>query len=60
MQELSKKFCRFSDWNSFIMREAIPELTKVDAMFSNHIKGVCNVLVEGASSAMVERLNGKI
>ena len=29
-------------------------------MFSNHIKGVCNALVESASNAMAERLNGKI
>lgn len=51
---------RFSDWNSFVMWEAIPELTKVAVMFSNHIKGVCNALVETISNAMAERLNGKI
>lgn len=51
---------RFSDWNSFVMWEAIPELTKVAVMFSNHIKGVCNSLVETISNAMAERLNGKI
>ena len=53
-------FSRFSDWNSFVMWEATPELTKVATMFSNHIKGVCNALVESASNAMAERLNGKI
>ena len=51
---------RFSDWNSFVIWEAIPELTKVANMFSNHIKGVCNALVESVSNAMAERLNGKI
>lgn len=53
-------FNRFSDWNSFVIWEAIPELTKVAIMFSNHIAGVCNALVESASNAMAERLNGKI
>jgi transposase len=51
---------RFSDWNSFVIWEAIPELTKVAKMFSNHIKGLCNALVESVSNAMAERLNGKI
>jgi transposase len=51
---------RFSDWNSFVMWEQIPELTKVAVMFQNHIKGVCNALVESTSNAMAERLNGKI
>ena len=51
---------RFSDWNSFVLWEAIPELSKVATMFSNHIQGVCNALVETASNAMAERLNGKI
>ena len=36
------------------------ELTKVAKMFSNHIRGVCNALVESASNAMAERLNGEI
>lgn len=53
-------FGRFSDWNSFVNWERIPELTKVAKMFSNHIRGVCNALVESASNAMAERLNGKI
>jgi transposase len=51
---------RFSDWNSFVIWEAIPELTKVAKMFSNHIKGVCYVFVESVSNTMAERLNGKI
>jgi transposase len=51
---------RFSDWNSFVLWEGIPELTKVAKMFSNHIQGVCNALVEKTSNAMAERLNGKI
>ena len=29
-------------------------------MFTNHIVGVCNALVETLSNAMAERLNGKI
>ena len=33
---------------------------KVAKMFTNHIKGVCNALVENISNAMAERLNGKI
>jgi transposase len=53
-------FNRFSEWNSFVIWEAIPELTKVAKMFSNHLRGVCNALVENASNAMAERLNGKI
>ena len=59
-KDYQEAFNRFSDWNSFVVWEAIPELTKVANMFSNHIKGVCNALVESASNAMAERLNGKI
>lgn len=59
-KDYQEAFSRFSDWNSFVVWEAIPELTKVATMFSNHIKGVCNALVESASNAMAERLNGKI
>lgn len=51
---------RLSDWNSFVLWEGIPELTKVARMFTNHITGVCNALVEKTSNAMAERLNGKI
>ena len=51
---------RFSEWNSFVVWEAIPELCKVAKMFSNHMSGVCNALVEKISNAMAERLNGKI
>ncbi len=29
-------------------------------MFTNHIVGVCNALVETISNAIAERLNGKI
>lgn len=59
-KDYQEAFKRFSDWNSFVMWEAIPELTKVAVMFSNHIKGVCNALIETISNAMAERLNGKI
>ena len=59
-RDYNEAFSRFSDWNSFVMWEAIPELTKVATMFSNHITGVCNALVETSSNAMAERLNGKI
>lgn len=59
-KDYQEAFSRFSDWNSFVIWEAIPELTKVATMFSNHINGVCNALVESASNAMAERLNGKI
>lgn len=51
---------RFSDWNSFVLWEGIPEICKVARMFTNHIRGVCNALVEKTSNAMAERLNGKI
>ena len=51
---------RFSDWVSFCNWENIPEISKVTKMFSNHIVGVCNALVETLSNAMAERLNGKI
>lgn len=53
-------FKRFSDWSDFCIWEGIPEIVKVVNMFKNHIKGVCNALVETASNAMAERLNGKI
>lgn len=59
-KDFQEAFGRFSDWNSFVIWEAIPELSKVAKMFSNHIQGVCNALVETASNAMAERLNGKI
>jgi transposase len=53
-------FNRYSDWVSFCNWEEIPEISKVTKMFSNHIVGVCNALVETLSNAMAERLNGKI
>jgi transposase len=59
-KDYQEAFSRFSDWNSFVVWEAIPELTKIATMFSNHIRGVCNALVESTSNAMAERLNGKI
>jgi transposase len=51
---------RFSDWLDFCYWENIPEVSKVAKMFTNHIVGVCNALVETISNAMAERLNGKI
>lgn len=59
-EDYHEAFRRYSDWKDFVKWEAIPELTKVADMFSNHITGVCNALVESASNAMAERLNGKI
>ncbi len=59
-KDYQEAFNRYSDWKSFVTWERIPELTKVANMFSNHIKGVCNALVENTSNAMAERLNGKI
>ena len=58
--DYNEAFNRFSHWNSFVKWEGIPELCKVATMFSNHIIGVCNALVESVSNAMAERLNGKI
>ena len=33
---------------------------QVAKMFNNHLKGVCNAMVESFSNAMAKRLNGKI
>lgn len=41
------------------MKTNINEIIKVAKMFNNHLKGVCNALVERFSNAMAERLNGK-
>jgi len=51
---------RFCDWRDFCNWEDIAEISKVTKMFTNHIVGVCNALVETLSNAMAERLNGKI
>ena len=51
---------RLSDWLDFCNWENIPEVSKVAKMFTRHIVGVCNALVETLSNAMAERLNGKI
>lgn len=51
---------KYGQWVSYVNWANIPELTKVAKMFSNHIVGVCNALVEKTSNAMAERLNGKI
>lgn len=59
-QNYQEAFRRYSDWSSFCNWEKIPAITKVVTMFGNHIKGVCNALVETVSNAMAERLNGKI
>lgn len=58
--DYQEAFKKFSEWNDFVNWEAIPELSKVAKMFCNHIKGVCNALIEKTSNAMAERLNGKI
>jgi transposase len=59
-KDYQEAFSRYSDWSSFVNWEGIPEITKVAKMFGDHIKGVCNALVEKTSNAMAERLNGKI
>lgn len=51
---------KYMQWVSYINWVNIPELTKVATMFSKHIVGVCNALIENTSNAMAERLNGKI
>jgi len=53
-------FNKYQDWLSFCVWEKIPEMMKVAQMFSRHIVGVCNAMVENLSNAMAERLNGKI
>lgn len=59
-KDYQEAFKKFSEWNDFVRWERIPELSKVATMFCNHIKGVCNALIEKTSNAMAERLNGKI
>jgi transposase len=59
-QNYQEAFNRYTDWSAFCNWENIPEITKVVTMFSNHMRGVCNALVEKSSNAMAERLNGKI
>jgi len=58
--DYQEAYRRFSDWLDFCHWENIPEVVKVAKMFTNHIVGVCNALVETISNAMAERLNGKI
>jgi len=58
--DYQEAYSRFSDWLDFCNWENIPEVSKVAKMFTNHIVGVCNALVETISNAMAERLNGKI
>jgi len=53
-------FNKYQDWLAFCLWEKIPEVTKVATMFSRHMVGVCNAMVESLSNSMAERLNGKI
>ncbi|MBL4745623.1 MAG: ISL3 family transposase [Flavobacteriaceae bacterium] len=50
----------FIKWGASVLETKIKEIIKVARMFNNHIEGVCNAMVETASNAMAERLNGKI
>lgn len=50
----------FMKWANESINRQIPEVTKVVEMFENHLSGVVNALVNNASNAMAERLNGKI
>ena len=59
-EDYSSAFNKYQDWLSFCVWEKIPEMMKVAEMFSRHIVGVCNAMVENLSNAMAERLNGKI
>ena len=57
MEEAVKLFC---NWGAYVLGSNIKEMIKVAKMFNNHLKGVCNAMVESFSNAMAERLNGKI
>lgn len=59
-EDYQEAHSRYNDWSSFCKWENIPEISKVVTMFTKHIVGVCNALVEKLSNAMAERLNGKI
>ena len=50
----------FWKWGANVLNTNINEMVKVAKMFNNHLKGVCNAMVEKFSNAMAERLNGKI
>ena len=55
--EAVELFCK---WGAHVLNTNIAEMVKVAKMFNNHLKGVCNAMVETFSNAMAERLNGKI
>ena len=57
MEEAVKLFC---NWGAYALDSSIKEMIKVAKIFNNHLKGVCNAMVESFSNAMAERLNGKI
>ncbi len=57
MEEAVKLFC---NWGAYVLGSNIKEMIKVAKIFNNHLKGVCNEMVESFSNAMAERLNGKI
>ena len=57
IEEAVKLFC---NWGAYVLGSNIKEMIKVAKMFNNHLKGVCNAMVESFSNAMAERLNGKI
>ena len=56
MEEAVKLFC---NWGAYVLGSNIKEMIKVAKMLNNHLKGVCNAIVESFSNAMAERLIGK-
>lgn len=59
-ENISEAIGMFIKWSASVLRTNIKEVIKVAKTFNNHLKGVCNALVENFSNAMAERLNGKI
>ncbi len=57
---IGEAFVLFIKWGASVLKTNIKEVIKVAKTFNNHLKGVCNALVENFSNAMAERLNGKI
>lgn len=51
MEEAVKLFC---NWGAYVLESNIKEMIKVAKMFNNHLKGVCNAMVENFSNAMAK------
>ena len=58
--DVKDAFGMLIDWCAQTIRSGIREMIKVANMFKSHMSGVANAMVESASNAMAERLNGKI